>query len=119
MPQRHIQRTNAAADWRGERSLNGHAKIANSVDGIVRQPFVERLERFFPGEHFKPSHAPLAAVGLLDRRVKYAPRRLPNVTSRSITLDERNDGRVRYLQFAGGAPRRHYFFASRQAWVNS
>src|SRR6266478_310223 len=100
LPQGHVQRTYAASHWRSKRPFDGHSKITNSVDRIVRQPFVERLERFLAGENLEPRHAPLPAVRVLHRRVENAPRCFPDVTSRSIPFDEGNDRRGRNLQLA-------------------
>ena len=106
LPQRHVQRADAAANRRGKRPFNGHTKITNGVHGIVRQPFAEGLERLFTGKHLEPRHSPLPAVGLLHGRVKHPSGRFPDVTPRSISLDKRNNRRIRHLQFAAAVTNR-------------
>ncbi len=100
LAQRNIQRTNATTDRSSQRALDGHAKIANGVDRIVRQPFFIGVKRLFAGEDFIPRDFALTAVGVIDRGVKNAPRSFPDITASSIALNERDDRIVRDLQFA-------------------
>src|SRR5215472_3342519 len=71
LPQGNVERTNPATDGRRKRPLDCNAKFADSLDGVVRQPGVKLCFCLFPGEHFVPSDAALALVGLLDCRVEY------------------------------------------------
>src|SRR5258708_3279198 len=41
--ERHVQRTNTPAHRSRQRSLDGHSKIRDSVDGIPRQPLLEGI----------------------------------------------------------------------------
>src|SRR5437879_384502 len=79
LPQRHIQRTDAAADGSSERALDGYAKIACRFDGLLRQPFLKFVVGFFAGEYLEPDDAPLAAVRLVHGRVEDALRSLPDI----------------------------------------
>ena len=82
LAQRDVQRANAAADGRRERPLDRDAELLHRVDRLLRQPVLVVGERLFAGEDFHPRDAPLAAVGLLDRRVEHAHRRAPDVGRR-------------------------------------
>ena len=114
LAQRHVQRTNAAAHRSRQRPLDRHAKIANRVHRILRQPFLELPERLFPREHFQPLDLALPAVGLLHGRIKHAPRSFPDVAPRAVALDERNHRMVRHVKPTAGkinrlASRRHRY----------
>ena len=98
LPQRHVERADAAADGRGQRSLDGDAQVARGGDRVVGQPGVELAKCLFAGEDLKPLDGALAAVGLFDRGVEDALRSLPDVAARAVALDERNDGIVGHLK---------------------
>ena len=74
LAQGHVERADAAADRRRQRALDGDAEVADGLDGVLRQPFLELVERLFAGEDLEPRDLALAAIGLLDRGVKNAPR---------------------------------------------
>src|SRR5262249_32293789 len=93
LAQRHVERTDAAADGRGQRPFDRDDEMLNRVERALRQPFVEFVEGFLAREDFVPHDAALAAVGLLDRRVEYATGGLPNVATRAVAFDE-GDHRV-------------------------
>ena len=100
LPQRDVQRAYTASDWSGKGAFDSHTKIADRLDRIIRQPFVEGLERFLAGENFEPSHAAFAAISVLHGRIEHPPRRFPDVSSRAISFNERNNRSVRHLQLA-------------------
>ena len=100
LPQRNIERTNAAAHGRGQRTLDGNSKFADRVHGVVGQPGIELCLGLLPGKHFIPRDTTLALIRFLYRRVEHAHRRLPDVAPRSIAFDKRNDRTVRHLIFS-------------------
>ena len=102
LAQRDVERTDTAANGGGERSLDGHPKIADSVDRIIGQPLFESIEGFFAGEHFVPGDSAFTVISMVDCGVKNAARRSPDVPAGAVAFDERNDRIVRNLQFAAG-----------------
>ena len=94
LAQGHVERADAAADRRGQRSLDGDAQIARRGHRVVGQPGAELAKGLFAGEDLKPADGALAAVGLFDRGVEDPLRGLPDVAPRAVALDERNDGMV-------------------------
>src|SRR5262249_7516719 len=62
LPQRDIERSDAAADRRRERSLDADVIALERLDGLVRQPVVDGIFGLFAGEHFLPNDLALAAV---------------------------------------------------------
>ena len=72
LPQRNVERTNAAAHGRGQRALDGDAELANGVHSVIRQPVVEFRFRLFPGEYFIPCDSTFALIGFLHGRVEHA-----------------------------------------------
>ena len=95
LPQGHVQRADASADRRGERSLDRDEVVAAGRDGLVRQPGVEQLVRFLARVDLHPVDLALAAIGLLYRGVHDAHAGSPDVRAGAIAFDERNDGVVR------------------------
>ena len=53
LAQGHVERANAAADRRGERSLDGDAQIARRGYRVVGQPGVELADRLFRRRRFQ------------------------------------------------------------------
>ena len=98
LAERHVEGADAAADGRGERSLDGDPQVARRGHRVVRQPGCELAEGLFAGEDFKPANRTLAAVGLFDRCVENALRSLPDVAARAVALDEGNDGIVGHFE---------------------
>src|SRR5262249_55888233 len=86
----------------GQRPLDRYAKIPNRLDRVVRQPLFVCVECLLSRENLKPRNFLLSAVRLLDGRVKYSPRRFPDIAARPISLNERNHWRIGHLQFAVG-----------------
>jgi hypothetical protein len=91
LAQRHVERADAAADGRGERSFDGDAQVARGVDALIRQPGVELAIGLFAGKDFKPLDGALAAVGLFDGGVEDPLRGLPDVAAGAVAFDERDD----------------------------
>ena len=88
---RDVQRTDAAADRRRQRTLDADQVRAKGLDGLVRQPVVELLEAFLARVDFHPRDLLLAAVRLRDRRVEHAHARAPDVGAGAVAFDERDD----------------------------
>src|SRR5262249_7113116 len=91
LSQRAVQRPDAAADRRRQRSLDADEVVAERLDSVVGQPRVEALEAFLAGEDLEPRDAPRATVRFLDRRVEHTYARAPDVGSSAVAFDERND----------------------------
>ena len=100
LPQRHVQRTNAAADRRGQRSFDANEIFAERFDRVIRQPVIEFVLGRFPGEHFKPGDLALAAVGLLHRGIHHLHARGPDVGPCAVTSNERDDWIFRHIELA-------------------
>src|SRR5207302_4971120 len=113
LPKRDVQRAYTASDWSGKGAFDSHTKIADRLDRIIRQPFVEGLERFLAGENFEPSHAAFAAISVVHSRIEHPLRRLPDVTSRAISFNEWNNRSVRHLQLASAVADRLAFGGNR------
>src|SRR5262249_15951057 len=96
----HVERTNTAPHWRRQRSFDRHAKVPRRFYRVVRQPLLECVKRLFACEYFEPRHAPLPAVRLLYRCVKYTVGSFPDVAPGSVPLDVRNNRILRHLQEA-------------------
>ena len=100
LTQGHIQRTNATAHGRGQRSLDTHEIFAESVHRVIGQPVIELLERFFAGEDFEPGDLAFAAVSLGHGRIKDAHAGSPDVRTGAVAADEWNDGVFRHAELA-------------------
>ena len=100
LAQGDVQAADAAADRRGEGSLDGHPEVLDGVQSVLGQPLARLVEGLLPGQHLEPGDGAGAAVGLLHRPVEHAARGLPDVRPRAIPLDEGDDGPVRHLQTA-------------------
>ena len=87
LAERHVERADAAADRRGQRSLDGDAQVAGGVDGVVGQPVVELAVGLFAGEDLEPLDA-----SACRRRPSLLPRR------RRAARPSRCRGRCRRLQ---------------------
>src|SRR5207248_11119696 len=91
LPQGDVQRADAAADRSRQRSLDGDAKGANGIHGIVRQPRFEFAESFFAGEDLVPDYATPAAIAFIYGSIEDAPRSSPDIAAGAVSLDVRND----------------------------
>ena len=100
LAQRHVQRTDAAADRRGERSLDAHEIFLEGFHRVIREPIIETLECLLAREDLEPGHLALAAVGLFHRRVKHADARRPDVRPRAVAPDERDHRIFRHRELA-------------------
>jgi hypothetical protein len=87
---------------RGQRPLDRNPKFADRINGVIGQPGIELGLGLLPGKRFVPHHATLAFIGSFHCRIEHAYRRLPNVASRSVTLDKRHDRIIRHLVLSIG-----------------
>ena len=71
LPQRDIERADAAADRRGQRAFDADEKFLERLDRVVRQPVVEFVLRRLAGEDLDPRDLLRAAVRLLHRRIEH------------------------------------------------
>src|SRR5437870_3054877 len=101
LPERNIERTNAAAHRRRQRALDSHVIFAERFHGIFRQPFVEFVLRRLPGKNLEPRDFLPAAVSFFYRRIEHALTRRPDVRPGTISTDKWNDRLIRYIQFIG------------------
>src|SRR6266568_847294 len=95
LPERVVERADAAADRRGERPLDADEVLAERLDRLVGEPGVELRERLLAGVDLGPGDAPRATVGLLDRGAEDAHRRAPDVAAGPVALDEGDDRPIR------------------------
>src|SRR6185436_8699549 len=70
-------------------------------DRVIRQPVVELVLGGFAGKDFEPSNFSLAAVSLLHRCVEDALAGSPDVRPGAVAANERNNGVIRHVEFAG------------------
>ncbi len=94
LPERDVQRTDAAADGRRERSLDAHKILTEGREGGFGQPATRLLKCFFAGQHFLPRDGTRAAVRFGDCGIKYAHTGAPDVGAGAVTFNKRNDGIV-------------------------
>src|SRR3984885_11603205 len=102
LAQRHIERTDAAAHRRGERTFDRDAELADRVDGVIGPPGIDPGFGFFAGEHFIPGDAALALVGFLNGCIEHAKRRFPDVAPGSVAFDKWNHRIIRHIVVSVG-----------------
>ncbi len=100
LPQRHVERTDAAAYGRGQRPFDRDDEMPDRVERPLREPFVKLVVGLLAREDFVPHDAAFAAVSLLDRRVEDALGGLPDVAPRAVALDKGDHGVVGDYQAA-------------------
>src|SRR5690606_28219618 len=98
LTQRDVERSDAAADGRRERSLDADEMVTERGERFFGQPVAGLLERLFAGEHFAPDDLAASAVHFFRGSIKNAHARAPDVRSCPISFDERNDRTIRNLQ---------------------
>src|SRR5205807_8289406 len=101
LPQRHVERTDAASHWRGQRTFDSHVVFAERFYCILRQPFTEFVLCCLAGEHLKPCDLFSAAVCFFDCGIEHTLTRGPDVRPGSISSDKRNDRLIRDIQCIG------------------
>src|SRR5581483_3717745 len=103
LPQGDVEAADAAADGRLERPLDGDLVRGDGIQGGLRQPVAHLLVRLLAGQDLHPGDLALAVVGRLDRGVEDALGCPPDVRTRAVALDERDDRVVGDVQLAVGA----------------
>ena len=118
LAQRHVQRTNAAADWGGQRTFDSNAVVTNQIEGFSWQPDILAIDvcRFLTGVNFHPGNFTLALIGFLNGGINHFQHRWGNVNADTVTFNERDNRIVRDVQFAVLQGdfltfRRNYYFA--------
>ena len=101
LPQRNVERANAATHGRRQRSFDSDQILAERFHSIVRQPFIELVLRRLTGENFEPRDFLPAAIGLFDCRIEHAHTRRPDIRSCPVSANERNDRLIRHIQPVG------------------
>jgi hypothetical protein len=93
LPQRDVERADAAAYGRGQRTLDRHDIVLDDRQGLVGQPHVRTVDlgRFLAGVDLHPMDLALAAVGFGDRRVDDLDHHRRNIETGAVALDVRND----------------------------
>ena len=99
LPQRYVERAEATANRRRERSLDRYQVVVNGANGVFRQPGLEPVSRLLARQDFEPHDRPLAAVGFPHRTIEDEPGGAPDIGPGAISLDEWNDGLIRHLEF--------------------
>ena len=102
LAQRHVQRTDTAANRRGQRAFNGYAVVADQIEGFFRQPDVLaiKLGRFFPGVDFHPGNFTLALIGFLNSGINHFQHRGSHVNTDTVAFNKRDNRIVWHRQFA-------------------
>src|SRR5690606_7689127 len=100
LAQGHVQRTDATAHGRGQRALDGHDVVTHSLEGFVGQPDIGavNLGGLFPCIDFHPVNLALAAISLGNCSVHHLEHDRGDIYPRTVALDIRDDGLVRYIE---------------------
>ena len=93
LAQRDVERADAAADRRGQRPLDPDQVLLKRLDGLVRQPVLNFVERLLAGKNLHPGDLALAAVNLFHRLVEDVLRGAPDVRAGAVALDKGMIGR--------------------------
>ena len=101
LPQRNVERANAATHGRGQRSFDSDQILAERFHRVVRQPFIELVLRCLTGENFEPRDFLPAAICLFDCRIEHAHTRRPDIRPCPVSANERNDRLIRHIQSVG------------------
>jgi len=89
LPERDVQRADAAADGRRERSFDADQIFLERRNGVVRQPVVEFVLGGSPAKTSNQAILRFAAVGLLHRGVEHPHTGCPDVRAGAVATDER------------------------------
>ena len=97
LPDRDIEAAEATTDRRGERTLDADQVLLELVDRVLRQPVAGLVEGFLAGEDFHPLDrlAVLRGGSIEDELCGR-----PDVDTRTVAFDERNDRVVRHVKRA-------------------
>src|SRR5438067_1064249 len=100
LPQRDVEGADPTSHGGREGALDSDQILAERFDGLVRKPVVEQVLALLAGVDLHPGDPAPAAVCLLDRCIEDALRRTPDVRTRSISFDERQDRLIRDAEAA-------------------
>src|SRR5258708_8730342 len=100
LPQCYVQRADATAHRRGQRTFNSDMEIPDRIDRLVGKPVAEFGKSLLACEHFKPVDFAFTAICALHGSVKHAHGSGPNIAASALSFGVRNDRIVRNLQFA-------------------
>ena len=95
LSQADVQTANSAADGRRERAFDRDSKFLDRGERIAGQPVAELIKRFFSREHFVPDYFARTFRNFFNRSIENELRCLPDIATRSITFNKRNDRIVR------------------------
>ena len=102
LAQGDVERTDAAAHWRGQGAFDPDEEFVERLDSVVGEPVVEFLKGGFTSIDFKPGHFAFAGGGLLHGGIEDASTGRPNIGAGAVAADEGNDGIFRDVEFALG-----------------
>src|SRR6185436_9804195 len=114
LTKRDVERPDAAADRRRQRTLDANVVLPERLDRLIRKPRVELLEALLAGVDFLPCDLPRAAERFLDRGVQDTDARPPDIRTGAVAFDERDDRIVRHdeMSLAARDGCAHKFFRS-------
>ena len=97
---RYVQRSNSAANWCRERSLDRNHVALKGVQGFFRQILVFAIDLgcFLSRVNLHPLDFAFIAIRLLDGRIDDVQHHGRNIDTNTIAFDERNDREVRDVQ---------------------
>src|SRR5262245_33607781 len=101
LPERHVERADAAADGGRQRALDADDELLERGDGLVGEPVLEPVERLLAGEDLHPGDPTLPLVRLVDGRIEDRLARAPDVGAGAVALDEGNDRAAGDVELAG------------------
>jgi len=89
LAERDVERADAFAHRSGQRAFDADEVILERLDGFVREPVVEFLERLLTGPDFEPFDLALTGIRFLDGGVEHADAGGPDVRAGAVATDER------------------------------
>ena len=101
LPQRNIERANAAAHRCSQRTFDSDQILAERFHCVVWQPFIEFVLRGLAGEDLKPRDFLFPGVRFFNRSIEHTDTCRPNIRPGPVTADERNDRLIRHIQSVG------------------
>ena len=100
LAQRHVQAADAAPHGRGQGPLDAHQVFPETFYRFIRKPAFRKVEGLFACQYLVPRDAAVTAVRLVDRGVENALSRPPDIRSRAVAFDERDDRLGRDVEHA-------------------
>ncbi|SQC32322.1 Uncharacterised protein [Kluyvera cryocrescens] len=102
LTQRNVQRTNAAAYWRGQWTFDCNAVVTNEIQRFGWQPNILaiNLSGFFPGVNFHPGNFTLAFVGFLNSGINHFKHCRSHVNADTVAFNKWDNRIVWHIQLA-------------------